>query len=360
MEKLSVRRQELLNSEEPKYVFRFGPEGMRINSDDVASLGEIARAVVSFLTALAAWYWENSNHWATGILRKGYPAAYNHVRGRLWPNLPRVVMVDVVWTSTGWKIVEIDATNRNALGYPPLLRELYSLPASFGEIQNAFVDVSGLTQIMADQYRFYEPYYRYFLNLTGGQLICEREIKEWLQTADSPLLDLPPLYHSHDHMDALLSRAEQSRVVIPPFHWMSSKAAIALAFEIDELRNVINKFVGDSRLLYRRAEIPSGDFFVKLLQSGGAHGTFHNDHEALARYRGEKKALAIWQAALPIERREIPVLSECGSIKIEKRFVRCSIFVDTLTSKIVDADITACDVPIVHGGKEAVMTVPVL
>ncbi len=197
MNKFATRRQELLNSEEQKYIFRFGPEGMRINNDDVISLREIASAVVSFLTALAAWYWENPNHWATGVLRKCYPAAYNHVRGKQWPELLHVVMVDAVWTREGWKIVEIDATNRNALGYPPLLRELYNLPASFGEIQNAFADVSGLTQIMADQYRFYDPYYRYFLNLIDGKLIYEREIKEWLHTADSLLLDLPPLYHSH-------------------------------------------------------------------------------------------------------------------------------------------------------------------
>lgn len=360
MNKLTARRQELLSSGESKYMFRFGPEGMRINNNDVTSLEEIAHACVKFLTALTAWYWENPNHQATGILRKGYPAAYNHIRGQLWPDLPQVVMVDTVWTSTGWKIVEIDATNRNALGYPPLLRELYDLPASFGEIQNTFADISGLTQIMADQYRFYEPYNRYFLNLTGGQLICERELKEWLQTTDSPLLDLPPLYHSHDHMSELLSRAEQSRVIIPPFHWMSSKAAIALAFEIDDLHDEISKFVGNSRLLCRHAEIPNGDFFVKLLQSGGSHGTFHNDHEALARYHKEKKVQAIWQAALPIEQREISVLSECGSVKIEKRFIRCSIFINTLTSRIIDADITACNTPIVHGGKEAVMTVPVL
>lgn len=360
MDKFSARRRELLDSEDPKYVFRLGPEGLRLSKEEVANLSDIARAVVKFFTTLVVWYREHSNHWATGILRKGYPATYNHVRGALWSDLPLVIMVDTVWTSKGWRIVEVDATNRNAFGYPPILRELYHLPPCFGEIQSVFAGWGGISQIMAEQYRFYEPYCRYLLNLIGGTLIREAKIGKWLETNPSSLMDIPPLYHSSEHMAQLLARAEQMRVAIPPYHWMSSKAALALAFKMDDLRGTMNEFVGESRLIHQHAEIPDGDFFVKLFQSGGAQGVFHNDRAILDRLKSERRPSAIWQAALPIERREIPVLNERGGITIEKRFVRCSIFVDTLTNTIVDADITACDTPIVHGGKEAVMTVPVL
>ena len=78
---------------------------------------------------------------------------------------------------------------------------------------------------------------------------------------------------------------------------------------------------------------------MKLLQSGGAHGTFYNDHEQLSALHNKRKPVAIWQNSLPIAKRRVSYLNENGDLVEGDFFARVSVFVNR-QGLVVDADAT--------------------
>jgi hypothetical protein len=174
------------------------------------------------------------------------------------------------------------------------------------------------------------------------------------------LLDLPIFYKSKQIVPKLMGTAQEMPIAIPPKHYLSSKALTVLPWEMNLTRELpLKEFLPEGRLLCKTRPLPQGDFFVKLLQSGGAHGTFHNDRGQLGRFHKDKRPKAIWQKALPITTRTVTYLDEDGGIREGNFYVRVSIFVNQ-NGDVVDADATCSPEVVVHGAKRAVMTVPVL
>jgi len=352
--------------EDEKYRFLFGPEGFVITNRDLEELRRLARAAVVFMNDADRWYREavtgGNSHWSS-ILGRQIPKKYLPLAVR--PGLPRTLMVDTVWTEAGWRIVELDATNRNGLGYPMVLRHLYNLPNIWkgNDAEWREAGLGGAVQVMMNYHRYYEPYYRHFLAALGGTLIRELEAdgeEECEVITRAPaVLDVPVFMRQGEFLSALLERAAEVPVGIPPKHHLASKAVQALPWEEEQFPvNGIGEFLAVTRLLRNGTELPVGtDFFVKLFQSGGAHGTFRNDIAKLEELRS-RRPQAIWQEAWPIARRRIKYLEDGGLVEAQK-FIRLSIYVNP-EGEIVDADVTASDQNIVHGGRQSVMTVPVL
>lgn len=346
---------------EAKYRFLLGPLGVLFSLADKTQLEMIAAAAATFIRGVDEWYREQTTngrgHWVTGVMASGVPKWLLRFPWR--EDLPATLMIDAVWTSQGWKIVEIDVTNRNAMGYPLLMRWLYNLP-SMWEGLDEYWKRSGwseTTQIMAEQHRFYEPYFRFFLSRINGTLLKESEFLE--QHSMTRLLDLPSMFHS-PHLEALALHARSIPIAIPPKHYLSSKAVLTLPWELPVFEgHSISEFLPRGHLLRKSALLPTDNFFVKLLQSGGAHGTFHNDRERLKNLALERRPQAIWQDALPIEKRSVSYVNTNGDLVSDDFYCRCSIFI-TPAGKVVDADVTASRSPIIHGSNQSIMTVPVL
>lgn len=371
MNTLSVINERLATiglSNDPKYQFLCGPVGLPIEVEEKIELERVGQTAAAFIRRVRAWYDEETRKKGGSrmgaMLESGVPRDYLALSAT--GTLPITMMVDTVWTKHGWRIVEIDVTNRNAMGYPLIMRHIYDLPSVWRGIDQAWRETgwSGVTQIMADQYRFYEPYFRFFLQQLEGELITEAELTKWLKERNKDdevkFLDLPILYHSKDAMPELLSLARPGTMAIPPIHVLSSKTVLALPWEIQEFeQDAIKEFVSETRFISRAFTPPDKEFFVKLLQSGGAHGTFQNNREKLEHFLKERRPQAIWQEALPLAQREVTHFTPGGQLVTDDRYVRVSLFI-TQDGEVIDADATASLDTIVHGGKQCVMTVPVL
>ncbi|MEK7105542.1 MAG: hypothetical protein AAB865_02570 [Patescibacteria group bacterium] len=369
---LRTRRQELGLSDQ-KYQFVHAPQGFMIIEPDLRQFEMIARLVHAFLERVDAWVPTQirpggGGSWWGSILQKGLPAPYTRLP---WKGvLPETVMIDTVWTDHGWQVVEIDVTNRNGLGFPMTMRELYGLPKIWKGTPAAWREAGwqGVVQVMGARQRFYEPYFRNFLRSLEGELIPQADLAAWLARPREAvqLLDLPvllPVDESDDVtplIEALLERAANWRVAVPPVHQLSSKAVLALPWEIDAFQDdPIRHILPETRLVCRSRQMPPGDFFLKLLQSGGAHGTFVNDTERLARLSAERRPEAVWQRALPIVKRRIEHLDANDNLVDGEAFIRFSIYIDR-EGTIVDGDVTGGQESIVHGGRNAILTAPVL
>ncbi|OGN29703.1 MAG: hypothetical protein A3A33_04395 [Candidatus Yanofskybacteria bacterium RIFCSPLOWO2_01_FULL_49_25] len=363
---LEQRFQALGLGKDPKYRFIFGSLGFPLAATELDQLGHLAKAAVDFIARADEWYRrqvpQKGGSWWISLLQSGIPRDY--IPLSLGEQLPVTMMIDTVYTRDGWKIVEIDATNRNAMGYPPLLRALYNLPCIWQGITELYRTGGwyGTTQIMASHHRFYEPYFRWFLNRISGVFVSEEHsLRSWLDGCDVSsvkLLDLPVLNRSADIHGRLVALAEQVPVAIPPKHHLSNKATLSLPWEVEQFRNhPVTEFLPPTRLIHRGASMPTCDFFLKLVQSGGAHGTFSNDRGRFHQFAQNKRAQAVWQETLPIAARPIKFFTEQG-LKNDDFFVRLSLFV-TPAGEIVDADVTGSKQAIVHGGVQSIMTVPV-
>ncbi len=373
MNQMIRERARELGLQDGRHDFRFGHRGFEIGAADIAQLEQIARAAVEFIGAADEWYRAEVDKASRGgsqwlsILRSGIPASY-------WPatmqegQMSQALMIDTVWTGEGWRIVEIDFANRNGLGFPLMLRELGGLPALWPGTAVAWRDAgfSGAVQIMADKCRFYEPYYRLFQTAIGGVIVPETELVERIgEVEQAPsLVDLPILHPNRfigqPVLDRLLAVAARVPVGVPPKHHLSSKAVLSLPWEIvPVVRGVaaVRQFLPETRVLNRRTELPAGPFFVKLFQSGGAKGTFHNDTAKFEEMRRQRPG-AIVQRALPIAKRPVWFL-DSEIERCEEKFIRFSLYVAP-NGRIVDADVTASDETIVHGGRNSIMTVPVM
>ncbi|MDD5357487.1 MAG: hypothetical protein PHS53_05095 [Candidatus Pacebacteria bacterium] len=346
----------------PRYDFLLAPRGFPVSQKDLEELSRIGKTAMVFLHNADVFFKKESasgsSQWA-GMLRKGIPPPYLPLLLR--DGLPQTVMIDTIWTEDGWRIVEIDAVNRNGLAYPPVLRYLYGgMKCLWKGNEQAWKDAGfeGMTQVMGEQYRFYEPYYRFFLKMMGGTLVPELSIESMDgQFSAESLLDVPILHRSDP--TKLIALAEKVKIGIPPKHHLSSKATLALPWEREaEFSAEIKEFLPETKIIHRKSIFPKGDFFVKHFQSGGAHGTFFNDQAKLEAAR-VNRPFAIWQRALPIAKREVQFLDTEQTEKTAELYVRFSLYVD-LTGEIVDADVTASDSVIVHGGRQSVMTIPVL
>lgn len=344
----------------PKYGFVLSPNGLLISSEDKEQLETIGKLSVNYIRQVDSWYHglREGSRWLK-ILRHGIPQEYNNFP---WAKeLPVTMMIDCVYTLDGWKAVEIDTTNRNAYGYPLLLRELYGLCSVWKGIDSAWTDAGccNITQISANP--FYEPYYKFFLNRVGGRLIREVDLEEWLTNpVVDTLMDLPILHRSSSLFGPLLNLAEKLRIAIPPKHALASKAVSTLPWELEEFAdNPIKKVLPEGRLVSKDRQIPIGPFFLKQLQNGGSHGVFFNDNARLEVLKTQKRPGAIWQNALPIVARTLQYLDEQGKLQTDDFNVRVSIFV-TREGRVVDADVTANKSEIVHGNNKSLLTVPVL
>lgn len=361
-QELLVRANEI-GLADPRYRFFFGPRGFLIDWQDLDELTRLAKASMIFLEKVDRFYQKEiarGNSHLASVLQHGIPRKY--ISLTLKEGLPQTFMIDTIWTENGWRIVEIDTTNRNGLGYPLVLRHLYDLPNIWkgGDKEWREAGFGKTIQIMAHHCRFYEPYYRYFLKAIGGKLIAETEINDHLSEiyAAPSLLDMP-IFHEGDFIETLLKLADHILIGIPPKHHLSSKAILSFPWEVDEFSaDEICEFLPETRLLRHSTSFPVCEFFVKLLQGGGAHGTFHNNQVKLEKLKS-KRPRAIWQKALPIAKRSIEFLDEDNILKTSEKFIRLSIYVNP-QGEIVDADITASDEVVVHGGNDSIMTVPVL
>lgn len=352
-----------------KYQFLLGAAGFQITKNDKDQLEDIGRVTASFLRDVRSWYdrekIRKGGSREAAQLESGVPSEYVQLAKCSAGVLPVTMMVDTVWTNLGWRVVEVDVTNRNAMGYPLVMRHLFDLPRLWIGIDQAWRENGwgGVTQIMADHHRFYEPYFRFFLQQIGGQLVTEAQLPQWItdrSLVELSLLDLPIMFHSKDHLARLVEMAALARIAIPPVHALSSKAVMALPWEIDEFSgNDMKTCLPETHLLRRSFTPPDRDFFVKLLQSGGAHGTFYNDRGQLTGFALDRRPRAVWQEALPIARRKISYLTSEDQMVTEERYVRVSIFI-TPNGEVVDADATALNDHIVHGNRHSILTVPVL
>ncbi len=351
---------------EEKHQFVLGPQGLPITLSEKLELEEIGVAAAQFIGHVDRWYKEQKDlpggSWWLRLMGKGVPADYLHAP---WVSeLPFTMMVDTVFTSQGWRIVEIDATNRNAMGYPLVMRYLYDLPLLWQGLAETWRagGWAGCTQIMGDLQRYYEPYFRFFLKAIDGDLVREAELRRWLGGFgdNTKLLDIPVMYFSNDSLERILQRLGKFPIAIPPKHPLSSKATLSLLWEeegfVDE---PVKKFAPVTRLLSSGRPLPSGSFLVKMLQSSGAHGVFLNDSGLLAKLHSERKPQAIWQEQLPITTKRVRFLDDDGNLNEGDFYVRVSLFI-TSDGKVVDADATCSPSAIVHGSRQSVMTVPVL
>lgn len=372
LRELSDRRYQLGLSD-PKYAFLHAPFGFPITHADKSELEAIGRTAHAFLARVNDWLPSQirpgGGTWWGSLLQKGLPANYANLPYR--PEMPQTLMIDTVWTDDGWRIVEIDTTNRNGLGFPLMLRDLYDLPNLWlGTAQSWQRDGwNEPTQVMSHRHRFYEPYYCRFLKEVSGRLILQNEIDDWLARVDSTvkLVDLPVIqaidehdHHAHELVARLLTTVGHLPIAIPPKHQLSSKAVLALPWEVDEFRSDPVKCLSpEARLVCRSRELPKNPYFLKMLQSGGAHGVFLNDNARLASLLPMRRPEAVWQRALPIRKRMVPYLDQYGVLRDDPFFIRLSIYVDQ-TGEMVDADVTASQAHVVHGGHQSIMTVPVL
>lgn len=351
---------------EDKYRFLFGPNGLPISASEKNELEQIGQTSVQFIKHVDDWYKRlkalPGGSWLLRLMGKGVPDEY---LATPWvEQLPFTMMVDTIYTATGWRIVEIDATNRNAMGYPAMMRYLYNLPLMWQGLAEAWNEGgwAGSTQIMGNMQRYYKPYFQFFLNQINGRLVPEPQIAEWLwqTTPEEKLLDIPVMFHSKDLLPHLLRRVGNSPIAIPPKHVLSSKATLSLLWEETEFSDEpVREFVPKTRLLARSRPLPENNFLVKLLQSNGAHGVFLNDHELLTKLHQERKAQGVWQEQLPVVTRHVEFLDENGNLKEGDFYVRISLFVNQ-QGRVVDADATCSPNVIVHGSKQSIMTVPVL
>ena len=353
---------------EPKYRFLLGPLGLFITIAEKEELEKIGRAALQFVKTVDEWYRRSrrenrAGSWLVSVLNTVIPQKSGYRSFPHTDGLPTTFMVDTILTSEGWRVVEVDVTNRNAMGYPLIMRYLYDLPSIWLGIDEEWRQRrwSGVTQIMASHHRFYEPYFRYFLSKVDGKLVKEDEIETWLaESAGGKLLDLPIFYKSREIMPKLMEIAREMPIAIPPKHYLSSKGLTVLPWEMNLTRELpLKDFLPEGRMLCRNRPLPQGDFFVKMLQSSGAHGTFYNNRDQLDVLHRHKKPKAIWQKALPITTRVVTYLDEDGTIREGNFYIRVSIFVNQ-NGDVVDADATCSPEVVVHGAKRAVMTVPVL
>ena len=348
---------------DPKYRFVFAPQGFLISQEDLEELVCLGATTMNFLAKADSWYrremMSSGGSHLVSILQRGIPRDY--LPFGLQTALPQVTMIDTVWTENGWRVAEIDGTNRNGLGWPLVIRHLYELPSLWKGNDEVWRDAGfgDTVQVMAHHCRFYEPYYRFFLKAVGGTLIPETEIVERIDEleAAASLLDLPILFKG-ECIKRLVELTNRIPVGIPPKHYLSSKALLALPWETkDFLADDIARFLPKTHLLRCHAQPPEHQFFVKLLQSSGAHGTFYNDMDKFKEL-ATRRPQAIVQNAWPIAKRPIVFLNG-DTLKEEYKFIRLSIYVSP-SGEIADADVTASDEVIVHGNNRSIITVPVM
>lgn len=355
-------------ADEPKHRFLLGPLGLLITLAEKEELEKIGRAALQFIAVVDAWYRRareanRAGSWLVSVLNTVIPKKSGY---RIFPHtdaLPTTFMVDTIWTRDGWRVVEVDVTNRNAMGYPLIMRYLYDLRSIWRGVDEEWRHTgwSGITQIMATHHRFYEPYFRYFLAKVDGKLVKEDDVEKWLENGTAhKLLDLPIFYQSKEVMPRLMQAVREAQIAIPPKHYLSSKALTVLPWEMNLARELeLKQFLPEGRLLCRTRPLPKSEFFVKMLQSGGAHGTFYNDHKQLTALHECRKPKAIWQKALPIAARRVTYIDDDGTVREGNFYVRVSIFVNG-SGEVVDADATCSPDVVVHGSKLSVMTVPVV
>ncbi len=377
-DQIEAKFQEVGLGHEAKHRFRFGPKGLPISQAEKDQLEEIGEESRWFIYQMDDWFLKAqespAGSWMANVLTSALPRKNSGYRdSKNCPNnMPWTFMVDTVWTTQGWKIVEIDVTNRNAMGYPLVMRHLYGLDGIWEGIDNYWQEWEGVTQIMPDRIRYYEPYFRFFLSKIKGRLVTQAELGQWIKeqmkaweedkgAKELELLDFPVMYYSREVMKELFYILRNvEKVAIPPKHYLSSKALATLPWEMNRSKDFeVTKFLPKGRLVCRTRPLPEGDFYLKMLQSGGAHGTFYNDRERLLALHSERKPKAIWQEALPICTRPVAYYDDSGQLAHGDFYVRVSIFV-TRKGQVVDADATCSPDNIIHGSKRSVMTVPVL
>lgn len=356
---------------EAKYRFVLGPQGLPLAPSEKKELEAIGRAAHEYVQTMDTWYRSALNRpagsWLASVLGSAIPKGTCYRNFAYGDELPVTFMVDTVYTSEGWRVVEVDVTNRNAYGYPLIMRHLYNLPSIWKGIDAEWIaqGYQGVTQIMARHHRYYDPYFRFFLSKLEGRLVREDDLERFLldmagqDTRSHKLLDLPVMYWSRAHLPKLAELASQARVGIPPKHYLSSKALTVLPWEANFARDLaLTRYLPEGRLVCNTRPLPQGDFFLKLMQSGGTHGTFQNDTIQLQELHDKRKPRAIWQKSLPLARRRVQYCTEDGVMQEGDFYVRISIFVNREGS-VVDADATCSPDKIIHGSTRSIMTIPV-
>ena len=328
-------------------------EPMRVELDRLARALDRGLLGASRLMAIAA---DSSLHrspsvYTTFARTLGHGAPYNLGTFVKPSRLPLYRKLDLVPSPTGLMIVEIDATNPRGLGYTTMGRLQAGLIAPDAELLPGAVahiatylhkqGVTEVTFLYGDRQRFYLPefeivaraYAEFGITLTPVNEV-DVLVKEFGlingqtdQALGNWFVDLPFLSHNGPLVAWFRDAVRDNRVnfVVPPKHFLSSKALLALFTNPvgnPDVEALLRTQIDPAELDVLRAHIPAtylvdktrpfgfyrevagtGRWVLKASVSSGMKGVVFSDEEgfdaALASAAASKRATNILQAEVP-------------------------------------------------------------
>lgn len=307
--------------------------------------------------------------------------------------LPPIIKVDLVETSDGYRIAEIDGYNPRGLPYPMLLRHLYSTAvdpsARFLEGTVApTVDMQShlpgerLDFLIADKERFYRPAIAFYVEqLRGAEVDACLRIESETSLADlgTALMIFPKM----DRNTALRSELQAAYLEgkvdfhFPPRPYLGSKLMLSLIsnFGRDErVEALLGSCICSDALYALRALVPDtlaiskrnrrvGEEFVRagaLLKSANGSGMKGVHFSDEADFTAKLEQAYGFNRPQFVLQREVEQVAEPhayfsgGEEKVDHWYLRICAYVDTKSATIADIDVTGRSVKQVHGAKDCI------
>ncbi len=391
-----------------RYRYKLIPGTFRLTADMRQQLGDIASLTTGGLQASAALSAALGKISQAGkqltakeaaILRMLKASCQGYHFAPEVQSLPPIVKVDLAWDGEQLQVLEIDTYNPRGLAYAFWLRHVHvqagdteaKHPVLLQALQAELGGGQDLVWLYSERERYYAPVLRAFAQVVGEyginvRVVGEHQLPDDLSdTADGFLSENEKLLIVPDRMhdkiaarNALVQFALQypERMLTPYVPHLGAKGLLAFLtngnsdaevaawqdlYLSSAVKSLAGRYIPSAAILgkqFTRRDLPDfvadGQSVLKAINSSGAKGVYMPDASehgsVLATARNQRNINFIAQKLI----RQSPLLLE-GCVAEESHLVRITAYVDTRTSRCLDAELTGTGSdPLVHGGSSCV------
>lgn len=369
--------------------YTLSPSAYQLSREQQTSLDRLARSTYAAVARL-------NTHLCTLAKAKGLShqdgmflkLANSASRGLLRPEdgctrISPILKVDVMQAADGrFQIAEVDAYNPRGLGYCALLNDLFGGVAGMWRYPGLGVVASMLGEryvgpwyiVLSEYERYYGPAFAVFAKsmekyVVGVSVVRDSDSDCIAKMVDrhAHLLIIPDTLHTYAKVrELLMQRYKEGEVTpfIPPVAYLDSKAFLPYL----RLCDGMEEFMPECGLVGKRWPDPrekfEGPYVLKAGVSSGLKSVYFSGSDtvefdrAFAGAREQKTGSWVLQKEVPQKRTPVVVFDEMGNRLTRDYYVRLTLQIGE--SGAIDAEVTGCTTPKVHGTPECIQLPVVL
>ncbi len=374
--------------------YTLSPSAYRLSREQQTSLNRLALWTYNAIMRLNAYLCDLAK--ANGLSHQDgmfLKLANSASRGLLRPeygcmDISPVLKIDVMQSVNGrFQIAEVDAYNPRGLGYNALLNDLF-LPVcqASGSGVEQYPGMGMVAEMLKSRYtgpwhivlseyeRYYGPAFSVFAKSMARHGVEIRIVRDSdmahileMTNCNAHLLIIPDTLHTYAKVrELLMGQYVKGGVTpfIPPVAYLGSKAFLPFLRSCDGME----EFMPECGLVGKRWSDPrekfGGPYVLKAGVSSGLKDVYFSRSDvaeferAFAGAREQKTGSWVLQQEVVQQRTPVVVFDEAGKRLTRDYYVRLTLQIGA--RGVIDAEITGCTTPKVHGTPECIQLPVVL